>query len=239
MAMRLNNLPLALLLAASALTQALPQASAHDADPAKPIRIVLPVAAGGGTDALARLIGQGLLARWGAQVVVENRPGAGTLIASGIVAKSKPGGYTLLMTTSTHVINATAYRKMPYDTLRDFAPITQGVSLPSPLVVHPSVAKSAKQLIALAKARPGEILYASAGRGANPHLAMALFAHMAQIRMVHVPYKSGPPALIDLLAGHVAVYLSGISSMPSSGRKAQSGRRWRRPPALPRNKRGH
>ncbi len=198
-----------------ALTAALPQALAQDAYsnyPNRPIRMILPVAAGGGTDTLARLIGQGLFERWGKQVVVENRPGAGTLIASDLVAKSKPDGYTLLLTTSTHVINPTAYRKMPYDTLRDFAPITQAVSLPSLLVVHPSVAKSAQELIALAKARPGEILYASAGRGSNPHLAMALFAHMAQVRMTHVPYKSGPPALIDLLAGHVAVNVSGMSS---------------------------
>ena len=194
------------------VTAALPQAAAQEVYPSKPIRVVLPVAAGGGTDTLARLIGQGLLERWGRQVVVDNRPGAGTMIASDIVAKSKPDGYTLLLTTSTHVINATAYRKMPYDTLRDFAGITQGVSLPSLLVVHPSVAASAKELIALAKARPGEILYASAGRGSNPHLAMALFAHLAQVRMVHVPYKSGPPALIDLLAGHVAANVSGISS---------------------------
>lgn len=200
------------LLALGMAAMVLPQASAQEVYPSKPIRVVLPVAAGGGTDALARLIGQGLLERWGKQVVVDNRPGAGTIIASDIVAKSKPDGYTLLMTTSTHVINATAYRKMPYDTLRDFAGITQGVSLPSLLVVHPSVASSAKALVELAKARPGEILYASAGRGSNPHLAMALFAHMAQVRMVHVPYKSGPPALIDLLAGHVAANISGISS---------------------------
>ena len=198
-----------------ALLAALPHALAQDAStnfPNRPIRMILPVAAGGGTDTLARVIGQGLLERWGKQVVVENRPGAGTLIASDLVAKSKPDGYTLLLTTSTHVINPTAYRKMPYDTLRDFAPITQAVSLPSLLVVHPSVAKSAQELIALAKARPGEILYASAGRGSNPHLAMALFAHMAQVRMTNVPYKSGPPALIDLLAGHVAVNVSGMSS---------------------------
>ncbi len=196
-----------------ALTPACPRTStAQEAYPAKPIRIVLPVAAGGGTDALARMVGQGLAERWGRQVVVDNRPGAGTLVASEIVAKSKPDGYTLLMTTSTHVINATAYRKMPYDTLRDFAGITQGVSLPSLLVAHPTVAKTAKELIALGKARPGEIPHGSAGRGSNPHLAMALFTHMAQVRMVHVPYKSGPPALIDLLAGNIAATISGIAS---------------------------
>lgn len=193
------------------LMLALP-ASAQEPYPNRPLRMLVPVAAGGGTDALARLIGQWLTERWGRQVVVENRPGAGTLIASDIVAKSKPDGYTLLMTTSTHSINAVAYKKMPYDTLRDFAAITQALSLPSLMVVHPSVATSVKEVIAIAKARPGEILFASAGRGSNPHLAMELFNAMAQVRMTHVPYKSGPPALIDLLAGHVAINVSGMSS---------------------------
>ncbi len=206
---RVHALPLVPLVL---LVLLVPGAYAQDAYPNRPIRMVLPVAAGGGTDTLARTIGQGLLERWGRQVVVENRPGAGTIIASDVVAKSKPDGYTLLLTTSTHVINPTAYRKMPYDTLRDFAPITQAVSLPSLVVAHPSAARSARELIALAKARPGEIMYASAGRGSNPHLAMALFVHLAQVRMTHVPYKSGPPALIDLIAGHVAVYVSGMSS---------------------------
>lgn len=185
---------------------------AQDAYPAKTIRIVLPVAAGGGTDQIARLIGQAYTERWGRPVVVENRPGAGTLVASEIVAKSKPDGYTLLVTTSTHTINQVVYKKMPYDTLRDFAPITQAVSLPSLLVVHPSFVKSVKELIAVAKAKPGEILYASAGKGSNPHLAMELFNYLTQVRMTHVPYKSGPPALIDLLAGHVAINISGMSS---------------------------
>jgi tripartite-type tricarboxylate transporter receptor subunit TctC len=208
-----SNGPAPLLLAALlVLTAALPEASAQDPYPSRPIRMILPVAPGGGTDALARLIGQGLFERWGRQVVVENRTGAGTIIASEMVAKAKPDGYTLLMTTSTHSINPAVYRKMPYDTLRDFAPITQAVSLPSLIVVHPSVAKSVKELIALARARPGEILFASAGRGSNPHLAMELFASMAQIRMIHVPYKSGPPALIDVIASHVAIMASGMSS---------------------------
>lgn len=194
------------------LTVILQQASAEDGYPNRPIRMILPVAPGGGTDALARMIAQGLLERWGRQVVVESRTGAGTLIASEYVAKSKADGYTLLMTTSTHSINPAVYKKMPYDTVRDFAPITQAVSLPSLIVVHPSVAKSVKELIALAKARPGEIPFASAGRGSNPHMAMELFVSMAKVRMIHVPYKSGPPALLDLIAGHVAVTASGMSS---------------------------
>jgi tripartite-type tricarboxylate transporter receptor subunit TctC len=180
--------------------------------PSRPIRIVLPVAAGGATDQLARLIGQGFNERWGRPVVVENRPGAGTIIASDIVAKSKPDGYTLLVTTSTHIMNVLVNKKMPYDTQRDFTPITQALSLPSLLVAHPSVPRTVKEIIALARARPGEVLYSSAGRGSNPHLAMALFTHMAGVRMTHVPYKSGPPAVIDLIAGHVAIGVSGISS---------------------------
>lgn len=198
-------------LAATAFFSPFP-AYAQEAFPARTIRIVLPVAPGGGTDQLSRMIGQAFTDRWGRPAVVENRPGAGTLIASEIVAKSKPDGHTLLVTTSTHTMNVLVTKKMPYDTLRDFAPITQCLSLPSLLVAHPSFAKSVKEVIALAKARPGEVLHGSAGKGSNPHLAMALFAHMAQIRMTHVPYKSGPPALIDLLAGHIAITISGISS---------------------------
>lgn len=185
---------------------------AQEPYPSRPIRIVLPVAPGGGTDQLARLLGQGFTERWGRPTVVENRPGAGTIVASEIVAKSKPDGYTLLVTTSTHIMNQLVNKKMPYDTLRDFAPITQGLSLPSLLVAHPSFAKSVKEVIAIAKARPGEVLYSSAGKGSNPHLAMALFESMAQLRMIHVPYKSGPPAVIDLIAGQVAIGISGISS---------------------------
>jgi tripartite-type tricarboxylate transporter receptor subunit TctC len=194
------------------LTAAVPPVRAQEHYPNRPIRIVLPVAPGGGTDALVRMIGQGLFERWGRQVVVENRTGAGTLIASELVVKAKPDGYTLLMTTSTHSINPSVYKKMPYDTVRDFVPITLAESLPSLIVVHPSVAQTLKEFIALAKARPGEIVFASAGRGSNSHLAMELFASMAQIRMIHAPYKSGPPALMAVVAGHVSLVAIGISS---------------------------
>ncbi len=195
-----------------AMAAAVACAQAQETYPVKPIRIVLPVAPGGGTDQLARMIGQAFTERWGRPSVVENRPGAGTIIASEVVTKSRADGYTLLVTTSTHVLNQLVNKKMPYDTLRDFAPITQCLSLPSLLVAHPSFAKSVKEVIAIAKARPGEVLHGSAGKGSNPHLVMALFAHMAQIKMIHVPYKSGPPALIDLMAGHIAITMSGISS---------------------------
>ena len=192
-----------------------PRALAQEAAagfPNRPIRIVLPVAPGGGTDHIARVIGLGFTERWGRPTVVENRPGAGTLIASEIVAKAKPDGYTLLVTTSTHIMNPLVVKKMPYDTQRDFAPISQALSLPSLLVAHPSFAVSVKDVIRIAKARPGEVLYGSAGNGSNPHLAMALFESLARIRMTHVPYKSGPPAVIDLIAGQIELGVSGISS---------------------------
>ena len=123
------------------------------------------------------------------------------------------------MSPSTLAINPATYKKMPYDALRDFAPITQAAFVPSLIVVHPSVAKSVKEVIALAKARPGEILYGSAGHGTNPHLAMELFASMAQIRMTHVPYKGGTPAFIDVIAGHVAIMATGdvVEPFPTCG----------------------
>jgi tripartite-type tricarboxylate transporter receptor subunit TctC len=196
------------------LTAALPEALAQSSYPDRPIRIVVPNAPGGTVDMIARLVAQGLSERLGRQVVVDNRPGAGTIIGSEIVAKAPPDGYTLLMSVSTLAINPAVYKKMPYDALRDFAPITQTAYVPNLFVVHPSVpATSVKEIIALAKARPGEILYASAGNGSNPHLAMELFASMAQIRMVHVPYKGGTPAFIDLMAGRVAIMATNLASI--------------------------
>jgi tripartite-type tricarboxylate transporter receptor subunit TctC len=196
------------------LTVALPDALAQSSYPDRPIRIVVPNAPGGTVDMLARLVAQGLSERLGRQVVVDNRPGAGTIIGSEIVAKAPPDGYTLLMSVSTLAVNPAIYKKMPYDALRDFAPITQTAFVPNLFVVHPSVpAKSVKEMIALAKARPGEILYASSGQGTNPHLTMELFASMAQIRMIHVPYKGGTPAFIDLIAGRVAIMATNLASI--------------------------
>jgi tripartite-type tricarboxylate transporter receptor subunit TctC len=191
-------------------------AVAQDAYPAKVIRIVAPTAAGAANDFVARLIAKGLSDKYGKQVVVENRPGAGTMIGSEIVAKAAPDGYTLLMGLSTLAINPATYRKVPYDALADFAPITQAVSLPNLLIVHPSLpARNVKELIALAKARPGELLYASAGVGTHPHLSMELFAAMANVRLVHVPYKSVTPAMTDLVAGHIAVSMqNALDSIP-------------------------
>ncbi len=186
-------------------------AAAQDAYPSKVIRFVVPTAAGGANDFVARLIAKGLSEKYGKQVVVENRPGAGTMIGSEVVAKATPDGYTLLMGLSTLAINPVTYKKVPYDALADFVPITQAVSLPNLLIVHPSLpVQNVKELIALAKARPDQLLYASAGQGTHPHLSMELFAVMANIRLVHVPYKSVTPAMTDLVAGHVALSMQNM-----------------------------
>lgn len=202
-----------LLTALLALAAALPEAQGQDIYPSRPIRVIAPTSAGGGNDIVARLVAHGLSERLGRPVVVENRPGAGTIIGTEIVAKSQPDGHTLLMGQSTLAINPATYKRMPYDALLDFAPITQAVSLPLLMVVHPSLpVKSVKEMIALAKARPGEILFASSGHGTNSHLTMELFASMAQIRMIHVPYKASSQTAIDLIAGHVAILTTSMAS---------------------------
>jgi tripartite-type tricarboxylate transporter receptor subunit TctC len=199
-----------LLILAVAQTETL----AQDSYPNRPIHIIVPTAPGGPSDIGARLIAQELTKRWGRQVVVETRPGAGTIIGTEIVAKAPPDGYTLLLSPSTLAINPASYKSMPYDALRDFAPITQTHFVPNLIVIHPSVpAKSAKEMIALARARPGQILYASSGHGTNPHLAIELFASMAQIRLVHVPYKGTMPGLIETLAGRVAMIATSSMSL--------------------------
>jgi tripartite-type tricarboxylate transporter receptor subunit TctC len=181
-------------------------AIAQDNYPSRPIRIIVPSGAGSGVDSSSRLIAQRLSERWERPVIVENRTGAGTIIGSEIVAKAASDGYTLLMSPSTLAINPATYRKMPYDALRDFAPVTHTLSLPNVIVVHPSLpVKSVKELIAIARAKPGEIVYGSAGHGTNPHLTMELLASMAHVRMIHVPYKGGPPGVVDLIGGRIAV----------------------------------
>jgi len=154
--------------------------------------------AGGGTDITARIIAPKLSEQLGQQVVVENRAGAGTMIGGEVVARAAPDGYTLLMGISTLAINPSMYRKVPYDALKDFVPISQVVSLSNLLVTHPSLpVQSVKTLIAFAKPRPGEIYYASAGVGTNPHLSVELFLSMAGLRMVHVPYKGSGQGIVD------------------------------------------
>jgi len=179
--------------------------------PAKAIRMIVPAGAGGGVDTIARYVGTALAAALGQPVVTENRPGAGTMLASELTAKSPPDGYTLLMVTNSHVINAGIHKNLRYDPLNDFAPVSLVASVPYQVVVHPSVpVTSVKELIVLAKRRPGDLLAASAGTGSGTHLAFELFASMAQVNIVHVPYKSGSPAIVDLIGGHVQLMFSNV-----------------------------
>jgi tripartite-type tricarboxylate transporter receptor subunit TctC len=174
--------------------------------PVKPVRVVVPSSAGGGTDIVARIIAPDLSKRLGQQFVIENRAGAGTMIGIEVASKAPPDGYTLLMGLSTLAINSALYKKVPYDPVRDFAPITVVASSGSIIVVHPSVpVKTVKELIAFARTRPGQMNYASAGTGTYPHMTMELFLSMAKLKMVHIAYKGTGPAMIDMLAGHTAV----------------------------------
>lgn len=160
--------------------------------PTRPIRLVVPWPPGGSNDISARVLAPRLGKSLGQQVVVDNRAGAGGIIGSDIVAKAVPDGYTIMLNSATHVANATIYRKLPYDTLKDFTAVTLVARVPTVLVVHPSLpANTVQELIALAKTRPGRINFGSAGNGSQQHMAAAPFIRMAAIDMVHIPYKGG------------------------------------------------
>lgn len=181
-------------------------AGAQSSYPGKPIRFVVPYPPGGFIDILARLIGQKLTESWTQPVVIENRGGGGSTIGSDIVAKAPPDGYTLLMVAPDLAINPSLYPKLPYDTVKDFAPVTLVAWGPMVLVVHPSVsASSVNELIALAKAESRPLNYGSGGNGTGGHLAMELFKTMAGVNMVHVPYKGIGPASTDLIGGRVSL----------------------------------
>ena len=185
--------------------------------PLKPIRLIVPFAAGGGNDAVARTIAQSLSAGLGQQVVVDNRAGAGGVVGAELAAKSPPDGYTLFLGgVGSHAINPSVHRNLPYDPVRDFAPISLIASAALILVVHPSLpAKSVEEFIVLAKAKPEAINYASNGNGSSSHLAAAMFESMTATRMTHVPYKGLAPALVDLLAGEVqAMFSSVVAILP-------------------------
>jgi tripartite-type tricarboxylate transporter receptor subunit TctC len=172
--------------------------------PAKPIRFVVPFAPGSATDALARIIGQKMTEAWGQQVIVENRPGAGSVVGTALAAKSPPDGYTLLMVSASHAINATLYSKLPFDPVRDFAGVTPVALIPNVLILHPSVpARNVKELVALAKARPGVLNYTSAGIGSASHLNGELFRSTAGIDIVHVPFKGFTDAVTEIIAGRL------------------------------------
>ena len=204
------RLAMGALLAFSALAAA-PMAGAQ-AYPAKPIRIVVPFPPGGATDILARAVAQKLTDAWGQAVVVDNRPGAGGNIGSEIVAKAAPDGYTLEMgTVGTHAINASLYAKMPYDHVKDFAPVILVAGVPNVLVVNPSLpVSSVQELIAYAKANPGKLNFASSGSGTSIHLAGELFKVMAGVQMTHIPYKGSAPALQDLIGGQVQLMFDNL-----------------------------
>jgi tripartite-type tricarboxylate transporter receptor subunit TctC len=189
-------------------------AAQAQAYPVKPVRFVVPFPPGGATDALARVLGRSLTESTGQTFVIDNRGGAAGNIAAELVAQSLPDGYSLLLATNTLAINASIYRKLPFDPLKDFAAVSLIATTPNVLAVHPSLpVQNVKQLIALAKARPGKLTYASQGNGGTGHLAGELFKTMAHVDIVHVPYKGAAPALIDLMAGNVDMAIVGVSAL--------------------------
>jgi tripartite-type tricarboxylate transporter receptor subunit TctC len=192
-------------------------ASAADAQtyPNKSIRLVVPFPPGGIADVMARVFGQKFTDTWNQPVVVENRAGAGGNIGAEIVAKSPPDGYTLVMgSIGTHAVNVSLFSKLPYDPVRDFAPVARVIEADGLLVLHPSVpVKTLKDLIALARARPGQLVYASAGNGTAGHLAGELFKSMAKIDLVHIPYKGNVPAITDLVGGQTSMLFATLPTV--------------------------
>lgn len=184
--------------------------------PTKSIRFIVPFGPGGPGDALGRLIGKKLTESLGQPVVVDNRSGATTIIGTELAAKSSPDGYTLLLISTTHAVNPSLFKKLPYDPAKDFAPVIMIASTPFMLVIHPSVAaNSVPELVALARSKPGRLNYGSSGNGSSIHLTTELFKTAAKIEMAHVPYKGSGPAFIDLIGGQVQLLFSStVSSLP-------------------------
>ncbi len=206
-------------LAAIALSAAAAHAQTY---PDHPIRLVVPFPPGGSTDLVARVVGQKLSDLWGQQVVIDNRPGANGMIGTDAIAKANPDGYSLVLSTiGPMAINASLY-KMPYDIVKDFAPVTYTANVANLLVINPSVpAKNVKELIALAKAKPGTLTFGSSGTGGAPHMAVELFKLSTHTDIVHIPYKGGGPAMIDLVGGQIT---GSFASMPSSIGFVKSGK---------------
>jgi tripartite-type tricarboxylate transporter receptor subunit TctC len=190
--------------------------------PVKPIRLIVPFPPGGGTEPLARMLAQKLPEAFGQQIIVDNRPGAGTTIGAEIAAKSPPDGYTLLLSSIANAISAGLYRKLNYDLVRDVAPVTLLATTSGVLVVHPTLpVKNVRELIALAKARPGELAYSSAGSGTPNHLSAELFNMLTGVKLIHVPYKGGGPSVIALLSGETPL---SFASTPSALQYIRAGR---------------
>jgi tripartite-type tricarboxylate transporter receptor subunit TctC len=188
--------------------------SAAQSYPSKPVRVVIPWPPGGSNDVVGRIVTQKLAEAMGHQFIIDNRPGAAGSIGSDVVAKAPPDGYTLMVHSTTHVGNAHLYKKLPYDTLKDFTGVGLLSGQPGALTVHPSLpVKSVREFIFLAKETPGQILYSSSGNGSAPHLSMALFASMTRINLVHVPYKGGAPQVTALMAGEAQASLATISTV--------------------------
>lgn len=204
------------------LAVALPAPAAGQAYPVKPVRLIMPVSAGGGTDQLGRIVAQKITETWGQALVVDNRDGAGGTIGTDLAAKAAPDGYTLVMGYFAPIGVNVHLSKLPYDPVRDFTPITLLATSPNLLAVHPGVpARTMKEFIALAKAKPGELHYGSGGKGSAMQLSAEMFNLMAGVRLTHVPYKGAAPALRDLLAGQVQL---AFISVPSSLTQIEAGR---------------
>ena len=200
-----------LALACALLTVALP-AAAQENFPTKPIRMLVPFSAGSATDFFARMLGQKMTEHWGQQVVIDNRPSAGGVIASETLLAAPPDGYTLMLVSVGHAVNASLYSKLPYDTVRDFAGVTLVADTPTVLVVTPSLGlKTVKDLVELAKSKPGQINYASAGIGSGAHINAEQFKLAAGINVVHVPFKGTPEALTNVIGGSVSFFFSPIT----------------------------
>ncbi|BCN40430.1 MFS transporter [Alicycliphilus denitrificans] len=208
---------------AVAAAGALPLGAAAQNYPAKPVTIIVPFSAGGTTDILARIVGQGLQTELGQPFVVDNRAGAGGNIGASLAAKAPADGYTLFMgTVGTHAINQALYKKMPFDPVKDFAPISRVATVPNLLVAHPSQPyKTVKELIAYAKANPGKVTFGSPGSGASPHVSGELFKSMTGTDLLHVPYKGSAPAMTDLLGGQISIM---FDNMPSAIQHVRSGK---------------
>jgi len=199
-----------------------PAAVGAQAYPAKPVRLMVPFVPGGNTDIIARVVAPEMSKALGQPLVIENRGGAGSTIGTEVVAKSPPDGYTLLLVSAAHVINPAMIKKLPYDSIRDFAPISVVADVPTAFAIHPTLpVKNVKEFIALAKARPGQLNYSTAGRGTVGHLSAELLSSIAQIKMVHIAYKGTGQSITDLIAGHVQLQ---FSSMPAVINHARAGK---------------
>ncbi len=195
------------------LAHSAPHAVAAERYPARPIRVVVPFAPGGGSDLVARALAEKLGEALGGSIVIDNRSGAGGTLGTTLVAQAVPDGYTLLFGSASYVFAPLVYKDLPYDALKDFAPITMVARTPMILVVHPSLpARSTQELFALARKHPGQVLFASSGVGSNLHLNTALVAHKAGIKLTHVPYKGAGPAQIALMSGEVQMMMTGIQA---------------------------